>query len=42
MPRLEAEVFLNKVTSPYRDRYVLAPEYKVTAVKIERLPSAST
>jgi predicted molibdopterin-dependent oxidoreductase YjgC len=23
-----AEVFLNNVTSPYRDRYVLAPEYK--------------
>jgi formate dehydrogenase major subunit len=33
-----AEVFLNKVTSPYRDRYVLAPEYKVTAVRIDKLP----
>jgi formate dehydrogenase major subunit len=32
-----AEVFLNKVTSPYRDRYVLAPEYKVTAVRIEKI-----
>ena len=30
------EVFLNRVTSPYRDRYVKSPEYKVTAVKIER------
>jgi formate dehydrogenase major subunit len=33
-----AEVFLNNVTSPYRDRYVLAPEYKVTAARIEKLP----
>jgi len=33
-----AEVFLNNVTSPYRDRYVLAPEYKVTAVRIDKLP----
>jgi formate dehydrogenase major subunit len=32
-----AEVFLNNVTSPYRDRYVLAPEYKVTAVRIEKV-----
>lgn len=31
-----AEVFLNRVTSPYRDCYVKSPEYKVTAVKIER------
>ena len=31
-----AEVFLNRVTSPYRDRYVKSPEYKVTAVKIDR------
>jgi formate dehydrogenase major subunit len=31
-----AEVFLNRVTSPHRDRYVKSPEYKVTAVKIER------
>ena len=30
-----AEVFLNRVTSPHRDRYVKSPEYKVTAVKIE-------
>jgi formate dehydrogenase major subunit len=33
-----AEVFLNNVTSPYRDRYVLAPEYKVTAVRIDKIP----
>ena len=29
-----AEVFLNSCTSPYRDRYVKTPEYKVTAVQI--------
>jgi len=29
-------VFLNRVTSPYRDRYVKTPEYKVTAVQIEK------
>ena len=33
-----AEVFLNHVTSPYRDRYVLAPEYKVTAVRVDKIP----
>lgn len=32
-----AEVFLNRVTSRHRDRYVKSPEYKVTAVRIERL-----
>ena len=31
-----AEVFLNRVTSPHRDRYVKSPEYKVTAVQIEK------
>jgi formate dehydrogenase major subunit len=31
-----AEVFLNRVTSPHRDRYVKTPEYKVTAVRIEK------
>lgn len=31
-----SEVFLNRVTSPHRDRYVKSPEYKVTAVKIEK------
>ncbi|HEX5885394.1 MAG TPA: formate dehydrogenase subunit alpha [Pyrinomonadaceae bacterium] len=32
----DAAVFLNRVTSPHRDRYVKSPEYKVTAVRIER------
>ncbi len=32
-----AKVFLNRVTSPHRDRYVKSPEYKVTAVTIEPL-----
>ncbi len=31
------EVFLNNLTSPYRDRHVLAPEYKVTAVRLEKI-----
>jgi formate dehydrogenase major subunit len=29
------KAFLNRVTSPQRDRYVKSPEYKVTAVTIE-------
>lgn len=33
----DAAVFLNRVTSPHRDRYVKSPEYKVTAVNIERV-----
>jgi len=33
----DAEVFLNRVTSPRRDRYTKSPEYKVTAVRIVRL-----
>jgi len=32
-----AEIFLNRLTSPHRDRYVKSPEYKVTAVEIEKL-----
>jgi len=28
-------VFLNQLTSPHRDRFVKAPEYKRTAVRIE-------
>jgi formate dehydrogenase major subunit len=32
----DAAVFLNRVTSPRRDRYVKSPEYKVTAVRIEK------
>ncbi|HEX6127134.1 MAG TPA: formate dehydrogenase subunit alpha [Pyrinomonadaceae bacterium] len=31
------EVFLNRITGNNRDRYVQAPEYKVTAVRISRL-----
>ncbi|HSK73227.1 MAG TPA: molybdopterin oxidoreductase family protein, partial [Pyrinomonadaceae bacterium] len=31
------QIFLNRITSPYRDRFVQAPEYKVTAVRIEKL-----
>lgn len=30
------EVYLNRVTSPHRDRYVKSPEYKITAVQIEK------
>lgn len=33
----DPKVFLNRVTSPYRDRYVMAPEYKVTAVRLEKI-----
>lgn len=31
-----AEVFLNHLTSPHRDRVVLTPEYKVVAVNIQK------
>lgn len=31
------EIFLNLVTSPRRDRIVGAPEYKVTAVRVEKV-----
>jgi formate dehydrogenase major subunit len=31
-----AEAFLNRLTSPHRDRFVKTPEYKITAVKIEK------
>jgi len=31
-----AKAFLNRVTSPHRDRYVKTPEYKITAVRIEK------
>ncbi|MGH9931131.1 MAG: formate dehydrogenase subunit alpha [Pyrinomonadaceae bacterium] len=30
------EIFLNRLTSPRRDRYVKTPEYKVTAVCLEK------
>lgn len=31
------EIFLNHITSPVRDRFVLAPEFKVTAVRLEKI-----
>ena len=31
-----AEVFLNNLTSPRRDRVVMTPEYKVVAVNLKR------
>src|SRR6185436_15192554 len=36
-----ADVFLNRLTSLHRDRYVKTPEYKVTAVRIEKSMSGS-
>jgi formate dehydrogenase major subunit len=36
----DTAVFLNRVTSPHRDRYVKSPEYKVTAVRIEKASAA--
>ena len=35
-----ARVFLNQITTSQRDRYTKTPEYKVTAVKIAKLPTA--
>lgn len=32
----DAARFLNRVTTPYRDSYVKTPEYKVTAVSLEK------
>ncbi len=37
----DPRVFMNRVTSSFRDRVVSSPEYKVTAVRIERLLEAS-
>jgi formate dehydrogenase major subunit len=37
-----AEVFLNSVTSPLRDSVTGTPEYKVTAVRLERADGART
>jgi formate dehydrogenase major subunit len=31
-----AEVFLNNLTSPHRDKVVMTPEYKVVAVSIDK------
>lgn len=33
----DAKVFLNYATSRYRDRFTQAPEFKVTAVRVEKL-----
>jgi formate dehydrogenase major subunit len=33
-----AQVFINEVTNPHRDGYTHTPEYKVTAVQVERAP----
>ncbi len=33
----DAKIFLNYATGPTRDRFTQAPEYKVTAVRIEKL-----
>lgn len=30
-------VFINKITAPFRDNYVETPEYKITAVRIEKI-----
>jgi predicted molibdopterin-dependent oxidoreductase YjgC len=30
-------VFLNQITTSHRDRYTKTPEYKITAVRIEKL-----
>ncbi|MBI2889434.1 MAG: formate dehydrogenase subunit alpha [Nitrospirae bacterium] len=32
----DPRIFLNHITSPFRDKYVKAPEYKVTAVRLEK------
>lgn len=32
------QVFINRITSQFRDSYVETPEYKVTAVQIEKIP----
>ena len=37
-----AEIFLNRITSPNQDRYVRAPEYKVLAVRVDKLSRSNT
>jgi formate dehydrogenase major subunit len=32
-----ARVFLNEITTSQRDRYTKTPEYKVTAVRVEKV-----
>jgi formate dehydrogenase major subunit len=34
-------VFLNQITTSHRDRYTKTPEYKVTAVRVEKLAAAA-
>ena len=34
-------VFLNQITTSHRDRYTKTPEYKVTAVRIDKLEAAA-
>jgi formate dehydrogenase major subunit len=34
----DPSIFLNYITGPTRDRFTLAPEYKVTAVRLEKIP----
>lgn len=36
----DPQIFLNRITSSYRDRFVQTPEFKVTAVNIEKIESA--
>jgi formate dehydrogenase major subunit len=31
------EVFINKITGPFRDKYVQTPEYKITSVRIKKM-----
>ncbi|MEM3096690.1 MAG: formate dehydrogenase subunit alpha [Nitrososphaerota archaeon] len=31
-----SQAFINRITSPYRDSHVTTPEYKVTAIRLER------
>jgi len=33
----DPQIFLNRLTTPHRDRFVQTPEFKVTAVRIEKL-----
>ncbi|WP_253760545.1 molybdopterin oxidoreductase family protein [Ralstonia solanacearum] len=35
------DLFINRLTSPVRDRMVHSPEYKVVAVRIEKLAASS-
>ena len=35
-------VFLNQITTSHRDRYTKTPEYKITAVRIEKLEPVAT